>query len=135
MCLRRYKLTIAYDGTDFHGWQKQEPPDRDPLRTVGGVVCEALQRLLRQRIQLVGASRTDAGVHAEGQVAHFDAQIPIPIDRLAKALNSRLPGDVEAVSVEQVASNFDAIRSVHSKQYVYRIFNTVRRPLVNRHVV
>jgi len=62
----RYKATLAYDGTNFHGWQKQVTPQGEPLRTVAGVVEEAWQRLLRQPITLVGASRTDSGVHAKG---------------------------------------------------------------------
>ena len=92
---KRYMLTIAYDGTAFHGWQKQTPPDRDPLRTVAGVVEDALRHVLRQPLDLVGASRTDAGVHAQGQVAHFDADTSIPLEKIASAVNSRLPDDVE----------------------------------------
>ena len=65
----RYKLTIAYDGTDFHGWQRQEPADAPALRTVQGVMQEAVTDLLRQKVEVVGASRTDSGVHAIGQVA------------------------------------------------------------------
>ena len=133
----RYKLSLAYEGTDFHGWQKQPGlnPQSPPLRTVAGVVEEALQRLFRQPITLVGASRTDAGVHAHGQVAHFDAVTPIPLIRLVHAINSRLPADVEARSVEIVRCGFDAIRDAKSKIYRYRIFNTDRRPLEWRRCV
>ena len=88
---RRYKLLIAYDGSAFHGWQKQEPPDAPPLRTVQGVLYDTLVRVLKQPIKLIGASRTDAGVHARGQVAHFDADSPVPLERMALAINSRLP--------------------------------------------
>ena len=135
--MTRYKLSLAYEGTDFHGWQKQPglSPQSPPLRTVAGVVEEALQRLLRQPITLVGASRTDAGVHAHGQVAHFDAVTPIPLDRLVHAINSRLPDDVEARRVEAVRCGFDAIRDAKSKIYRYRIFNTDRRPLEWRRCV
>lgn len=131
----RYRLVIAYDGTDFHGWQKQEPPDRPPLRTVAGVVEDALRRVLRARLELVGASRTDAGVHARGQVAHVDAVLPLPLCRLPAAVNSRLPDDVEVLGAESAPPGFDAIRSARSKQYRYRIFNTARRPLGKRHCV
>lgn len=132
---RRYRLTLAYDGTAFHGWQQQEPPDREPLRTVAGVVGGALRRLLGQSVSLVGASRTDAGVHAGGQVAHFDASVRIPLDRLAHAINSRLPEDVEVIGVEHAASDFDAISNAVAKQYRYRIFNTTQRPLHKRYYV
>lgn len=132
---KRYKLLIAYDGSGFHGWQKQEPPDAPPLRTVQGVMHDALVRVLRQPISLIGASRTDAGVHARGQVAHFDADSPVPIERMALAVNSRLPEDVEIRSVEEVAPDFDAIQDAVTKQYTYTIHNSDHRPLELRHTV
>jgi len=134
---QRYKITLAYDGAQFHGWQKQAPCARtgQPLRTVAGVVEDTLQHILRQPIDLVGASRTDARVHAQGQVAHFDALTPIPIERLPKAINSRLPTDVEVIGAQLIHDRFDAIADAKSKQYRYRIFNTVRRPLTLRHYV
>jgi len=137
--MRRYKLTLAYDGSAFHGWQKQKPIETEagarPLRTVAGVVEDALRRVMQQPIRLMGASRTDAGVHALGQVAHFDAATRIPDDRVALAINSRLPADVEVRRADPVESTFDAIRSVESKQYRYRIHNASERPLTLRHVV
>lgn len=132
---QRYKLTIAYDGTLFHGWQKQHPPGGLPLRTVQGVVEMALQQLLQQPVSLIGASRTDAGVHARGQCAQFDAATPIPIERLGKAINSRLPEDVEVRQVELAPPYFDCINDPISKQYRYRLFNTHHRPLELRNVV
>lgn len=133
--VQRYKLTVAYDGTNFHGWQKQHPPGEPALRTVQGVLELALCKLLRQRIVTAGASRTDAGVHALGQVVQFDAACPIPLDRLPHAINSRLPEDVDVRSAEQARADFDAIRDVVSKQYRYRIFNADRRPLGLRRMV
>lgn len=133
--LQRYKLVIAYDGTSFHGWQRQVSADNGELRTVAGAVTAAMQRVLQQPVELVGASRTDTGVHARGQVAHFDATPRIPIDRLSDAINSRLPPDVEVVSAEAVRPEFHAIRDAKSKQYRYRILNSDRRPLERRHVV
>lgn len=133
--LCRYKLTLAYDGTLFHGWQKQEPPGQEPLRTVAGVVEGALVQALRQPIQLVGSSRTDAGVHARGQVAQFDAATRIPIERMAEAINARLPEDVEIVSAQIAPPDFNAIQQATSKQYRYRLFNTTRRPLEKRFYV
>lgn len=132
---QRFQATLAYDGTAFHGWQKQVVPDGPPLRTVAGEVEMALQHVFRQPIDLVGASRTDAGVHAEGQIAHFNAESRIPLEKLAKAINSRLPDDVEVRRIEPTSSDFDAISDAVSKQYRYRIFNTTQRPLRKRHYV
>ena len=131
----RHKLTIAYDGTHFHGWQRQQPPGRDPLRTVQGVLENAMRVRLKQPVNVIGASRTDAGVHAEGQVAHFDADCPIPLERLPLALNSRLPDDVEVRHAEVVPDTFDAIRSCVGKRYRYRLYTGDRRPLLRRHQV
>jgi tRNA pseudouridine38-40 synthase len=134
--LQRYKLTLAYDGLAFHGWQKQEPPPpAPPLRTVAGVVEDRLRRVLQQPIVLTGASRTDAGVHARGQVAHFDALPLIPLERMAAAINARLPADLEVLSVEAVAPEFNAVSGARCKQYRYRIHNQVHRPLEKRHHV
>ncbi len=132
---RRYKLLIAYDGSAFHGWQKQEPPDAPVLRTVQGVMHDALIQLFKQPINLVGASRTDSGVHAKGQVAHFDAQSRVPVERMAMAINSRLPDDIEVLEAEEASPSFDAIRQAVTKQYTYTIHNTERRPLGIRHLV
>ena len=135
MATQRYKLTLAYDGSGFHGWQKQHPPGCAPLRTVQQVVEDTLIRLLRQPVAVVGASRTDAGVHALGQVAHFDADTPIPVERLLKALRGRLPDDVDAVALEPAAPDFRAINDVTTKQYRYRIWNEEAKPLGYRHML
>ncbi|MEM6394313.1 MAG: tRNA pseudouridine(38-40) synthase TruA [Planctomycetota bacterium] len=131
-------MTVAYDGSAFHGWQKQEPPGSEPLRTVQGVLEDALVRLLktpREVLGLTGASRTDTGVHAEGQRAVFDAATPIPVERLHQAITSRLPEDIEVRVVEPVASDFDVIGAVTSKQYRYRLWTRPTRPLGVRHLV
>lgn len=133
--LKRYRLTVAYDGSYFHGWQKQEPADQKPLRTVQGVVESTIIRTLGQRVNLVGASRTDAGVHALGQVAQFDAATRLPTERLAEAINSRLPEDVEIRHACETTFDFAAISGARSKQYRYRIFNTSHRPLGLRNMV
>lgn len=134
----RYRCTLAYDGSAFHGWQKQEPPDRPALRTVQGVVEDALVKVLRQpreTLRFFGASRTDTGVHALGQVAQFDAEITIPLQRLAQAINSRLPDDVEVREVQLAPPGFDCITQAVNKQYRYRVFNATHRPLWLRHTV
>lgn len=135
----RYKLTIAYDGTAFHGWQRQEPSDAPPLRTVQGVVQEAVKELLRQPVDVVGASRTDAGVHAVGQVAAFTADVRVPIERLPQAITSRLPPDVRVIRAERVHDGFNPIGGARSKCYRYTIEHTSHphhpRPLFDRNMV
>ncbi len=134
----RYKLTVAYDGSAFHGWQKQQPPDQPWPRTVQAELEATLMKVLRQpssELDLLGASRTDTGVHAVGQVCHFNSTTPIPIERLCNAINSRLPRDIEARHVELVDESFDAIRDAVDKQYRYRILHAPHRPLGLRHLV
>jgi tRNA pseudouridine38-40 synthase len=140
--VKRYKLTIAYDGAGFHGWQKQHQPDPldstaapKVLRTVQQVVEDAVVRVTRQPVTLMGASRTDAGVHAEGQVAAFSADTPIPIERMHLALNSRLPEDVEVRRAEIVPDDFDPIGDAVRKTYRYTFHTSERKPLGERHRV
>lgn len=120
----RYRLTIAYDGTDFHGWQRQEPPGGAPLRTVQGTIERTLGYVLGQPIQVLGASRTDAGVHALGQVAAFTAETSIPVEKMPLAITSRLPEDVQVRCAEIVEDDFDPIKACTSKGYRYSILHT-----------
>lgn len=133
----RYRLTIAYDGSRYHGWQEQLGPDGRPnVPTVQSAVRHAVQFIARQPVVLRGASRTDTGVHADGQTACFDADhLTVPLDRLARAINSRLPEDIEIRRAEIADPAFDVIGDVLEKQYRYRIWNTERRPLAYRHTV
>ncbi len=129
---RTIRLTLAYDGADFHGWQTQPG-----LRTVQEEIEGVLRRLVRHPVALVGASRTDAGVHARGQVAHFVTDCLIPTDRLGRALADRLPQDIALVRAEEAAPGFHATRDARAKLYRYRIFASKRRPteeLVQRYV-
>lgn len=119
--MRTLKLTLAYDGVGFHGWQVQ--PE---LRTVQGVVTDALARVLRQPVKLFGAGRTDAGVHAEGQVASLETDHSIPCAKLCRALSAKLPPDVSVVSVEEVPRDFHARFRALGKWYRYRL---LERPL------
>ncbi|MEM1109680.1 MAG: tRNA pseudouridine(38-40) synthase TruA [Planctomycetota bacterium] len=135
---KRYKLTVAYDGSAFHGWQKQQPPDQAWPRTVQGELEAAMMQVLRQPpevFDLLGASRTDTGVHAIGQVCHFSSDTTIPVERLCRAINSRLPKDIDVRHAEVVNDDFDAIRDATDKQYRYRIHHTRHRPLGIRHLV
>ena len=135
----RYRLTVAYDGTDFHGWQRQEPKDAPALRTVQGVLEDAVADLLGRRVDVTGASRTDSGVHAIGQIAAFTADVRVPVERLAAAVSSRLPGDVRVMHAERTSEDFDPILDARSKCYRYTIEHTSHprnpRPLFDRNFV
>lgn len=117
--MKRIKLTIAYDGTNYCGWQIQ--PNGI---TVEEVVNKALQKLTGEEIQVIGASRTDSGVHALGNVAVFDTETTIPPERISYALNQRLPDDIVIVKSEEVASDFHPRYCDCSKTYEYHILNT-----------
>jgi tRNA pseudouridine38-40 synthase len=121
---RTLKLILAYDGADFHGWQRQAD-----VRTVQGDVEQVMQRLLRAPTHVIGASRTDAGVHARGQTAHLVTESDIPDERVARALASRLPEDIALVSLERAPDGFHAIRDARCKLYRYRVYNSLRRPV------
>jgi tRNA pseudouridine38-40 synthase len=123
---RTLKLVLAYDGTDFHGWQSQAG-----VRTVQGAAQEAIQRVVRHPVDLVGASRTDAGVHARGQVAHLTTSCTIPERNLLLAIGHRLPQDVALVSLEAVPDGFHAIRDARCKLYRYTIYNSPQRPVLD----
>ncbi|HSU67652.1 MAG TPA: tRNA pseudouridine(38-40) synthase TruA [Tepidisphaeraceae bacterium] len=134
---QRYKVTIAYRGTRYHGWQAQskmetyrgeEPPEGQGIPTIQETVSRALERVVRHPVNLVGSSRTDAGVHAKGQVAHFDTdQVQIPKEGIRRAANHQLPGDVFLKSIEAVPPTFDAVFSTASKRYQYSIWNSHAR--------
>lgn len=117
----RYKITVAYEGTDFHGWQRQEPRDEEPLRTAQGVLNDAVERVVREPVVVGGASRTDAGVHALGQVAAFTTTRDIPIERLPRAITARCPDDIQVVAAEIVPDHFDPIAHAVEKEYRYLI--------------
>lgn len=189
----RYRLTLAYDGTNFCGWQKQEPPAPPPtapapdtgpenvllphagtlayspdtpliassrpgrvaLRTVEGVLEQAVRAVVREPVEVLGASRTDSGVHAKGQVAAFTCEPRALVesstaadppkgvgwpasrgaDRLALAINSRLPDDVLVLSAALAPHDFDPVSGAVSKAYSYTFHCAPTRPLWDRTVV
>ena len=130
---KRIMLTIAYDGTGYKGWQIQ--PDEP---TIEGVLNVELSRLLGEEIHVVGASRTDAGVHARGAVAVFDTGSSIPGDKFSFALNQSLPGDIRVMSSRQVEDDFHPRKVPCRKTYEYRIYNDIfhlpTRRLYTHHV-
>jgi tRNA pseudouridine38-40 synthase len=113
----RLKLTLEYDGTDFHGWAAQ--PE---LRTVEGVVRGALGDVFARFEELAVAGRTDTGVHARGNVVSLEADGGPPAERAAAALNAALPDDVAVTAVEEAADDFHARHSARSRSYRYRIW-------------
>jgi tRNA pseudouridine38-40 synthase len=114
---QNWKLTLCYDGTDFHGWQVQ--PDR---LTIQGSLADAIERVTGERVLPQGSGRTDAGVHARGQVASFVLEAPVPPANLLRALNRTLPESIRILSAEHAAADFHARHSVRAKTYEYRIF-------------
>jgi tRNA pseudouridine38-40 synthase len=111
-----YKLVLQYDGTDFHGWQVQED-----LRTVQGELTSALSLLDGRSVSVHGSGRTDAGVHAEGQVASVDIQREISPEKLRSAVNANIGRDIRVLTVDTAAGDFHARYSALEKTYVYRI--------------
>ncbi len=125
--MRTIKLTIEYDGTNYLGWQVQ--PEG---LTVQGVIEERLKRLTGEAISIAASGRTDAGVHALGQVAHFKTQSRMDAATFQKALNSLLPHDIVINKVEEVDSGFHARRHCRSKVYAYHVLNRGIRSVFQR---
>lgn len=117
--MKRVKLTIAYDGTNYCGWQVQ--PNGI---TVEEVINKTLSKLTGESIQVIGASRTDSGVHAMGNVAVFDTNTTIPAEKIGSALNQRLPEDIVIVKSEEVSADFHPRYCNCTKTYEYHIINT-----------
>lgn len=125
-----FKLTIAYDGTKFSGWQFQ--PER---RTVQGTIQDAWQRITGEALQVNASSRTDAGVHALGQTVGVDTATHLTADQLYRAINSQLPEDVVLVAIEEAQAGFHATRDAKGKRYRYSIHNEPTRALFDRNFV
>lgn len=119
LSIRRVMIYVAYDGTNYHGWQLQ--PE---CITIEGKLNEALSNLLNTDIKVIGASRTDAGVHAMGNVAVFDTVSRIPADKFPYALNERLPEDIRVLEGKEVDINFHPRKCDTKKTYEYHILNT-----------
>ena len=118
----QYRLIVEYDGTEFHGWQRQ--PD---ARTVQATLEDALARLLGQPTRAAAAGRTDAGVHAVGQVVCFHSARALPLDTVRRALNALTPADVTVRAADTVPDAFDVRHAARGRRYVYRLW-TRREP-------
>ena len=116
--MRRIKLTVAYDGTNYHGWQFQPGSS-----TIEGELNKHLSELFKEEIIVIGASRTDTGVHALCNIAVFDTNARIPAERVAYALNQRLPEDIRIRRSEEVAADFHPRKQATRKTYEYKILN------------
>ncbi len=127
MAIRNVKLTIAYDGSEYHGWQIQPG-----YTTIQQAIQDAARSLLGPNVRVCGASRTDAGVHALGQVGLIQIDSPVPTENIARALTDRLPHDIAIVKAEEVRMGFDVIGEVTRKLYRYAIFCGPTRPVLHR---
>lgn len=126
--MQNIKLTIEYDGTNYAGWQKQ--PN---AMTVQEQIEQGLKRLTGETILTTGAGRTDAGVHARGQVVNFQTESTIPPERMHLALNTVLPEDIRCVCSQAVDQSFHARYDAKGKRYRYTIINQPIAPAINRH--
>jgi len=117
--MRNIKLTIEYDGTNYRGWQRQ----KNTHLTLQESIENTLEQILRKKVRLTGSGRTDAGVHARGQVANFKTNNSISAKKLKQALNSLLPDDIVVTGLQEVDSKFHACFSAKSKIYRYTILN------------
>jgi tRNA pseudouridine38-40 synthase len=129
--MRYFKLTIAYDGTDYHGWQVQTNKP-----TIQGEIVGVLRRITQENIMLNGAGRTDAGVHALGQVGSFRTHSPLSEMEFQRALNALLPPAIRIVLCVEVGPNFNARWSARAKTYQYRLYRgKVVPPMLWRYVL
>lgn len=114
---KRVRLTVAYDGTDYHGWQVQKN-----AITIESELNRCLTQLLGETIEVIGASRTDAGVHALGNIAVFDTENPMPAEKISYALNQRLPEDIRIQHSQEVPTDWHPRHCESRKTYEYRIY-------------
>jgi tRNA pseudouridine38-40 synthase len=135
--VRNIKLTIEYDGTHYRGWQvqKTKKPSRLSNRTLQEAIEKGLQKILQEKIKLIGSGRTDAGVHALAQGANFKTKSSIRLDKLHRALNGILPVDISVAKVEEESIQFHSRFDARSKTYRYTIWNRKYRPALHRNSV
>ena len=124
---RNLKAILEYDGTRYHGWQRQ----REPL-TIQQILEECIHRITGEDVRVTGSGRTDAGVHALNQVANFRTNSPLGTISLLKGINSLLPKDIVVKELAEASDSFHARFDVQSKVYLYQIFNSPVRPALHR---
>ena len=128
--MRNIKLTIEYDGTSYGGWQKQKNN-----RTIQQCIEEAIKLLTGEEVELIGSSRTDAGVHAKGMVANFITNSKIPSDKFREAINTKLPDDIGIIKSEEVDKNFHSRYDSKGKTYCYTLVNRYEKVCLGRSYV
>lgn len=128
--VRRIKITVAYDGTDFHGWQVQPG-----LETIQGAIEAVISSIEGKQVHVAGSGRTDAGVHALAQAAAFSIENPIPVTNLRKAMNRLLPWSIRINKAEEAPADFHPRFDARAKTYEYRVLRTeVCQPFERRYV-
>lgn len=131
--MKRVKMTVSYEGTNYHGWQTQTKLAKGD--TIQEVIEKALSKLTKEQIKIVASGRTDTGVHALGQVIHFDTSSLIPVAKLPLALQGYLPEDIVAIAAEEVNQDFHARYGAKLKTYRYIIDNGKRPNVLYRNYV
>ncbi|MEZ0537398.1 tRNA pseudouridine(38-40) synthase TruA [Caldicellulosiruptoraceae bacterium PP1] len=127
--MKNILLTIEYEGTNYHGWQKQ-----NNKITIQGTIENAIYKMTKEKVNLVGSGRTDAGVHALNQKANFLTETKVPIEKIPVALNSLLPSDISIKDAKEVDLNFNARYSAKQKTYKYLIYNGKTRSAIMRNL-
>ena len=126
----RILLSIEYDGKSYHGWQEQKNPN-----TIQGKIQESIYKFSQEKVKLFVAGRTDAGVHATGQIAHFETNIDRTEEKWLFGLNSLLPNDIKINYIKFMSEEFNARFSALSRSYRYIIYNSRVKPCINRNKV
>ncbi|MGL5245718.1 MAG: tRNA pseudouridine(38-40) synthase TruA [Sarcina sp.] len=128
--MRNIKIVIEYDGTNYYGWQKQKQGD-----TIQKRVEDAISKVTKESIEIIGSSRTDSGVHAKAFVANFKTNSKIPAEKFREAINSKLPKDITIMYSEEVEEKFHSRYSCKGKTYCYTILNRIQPPALERNFV
>lgn len=127
--MRNIKLTVEYEGKDYNGWQKQ--PNK---LNIQGEIERAIQTVMKEEVELIGSGRTDAGVHAFGQVANFKINSEFPIEKMATAINSQLKKSIRILKAEEVSLDFHSRYHCHQKTYAYIIDNSEQGTAIYRNI-
>ena len=131
ICIMKYAIVVAYDGTNYRGWQTQKNGI-----SVQSVLEKAAEETFGKRVNITASGRTDSGVHAAGQVCHFSADTAVPAEKIADALNFRLPADICVLRSASAPEDFDSNRSAKKKTYCYRMYCARREhPLKSRYAL
>jgi len=137
--MRNIKLTIEYDGTNYAGWQVQNSCQLSAVscqpKTIQETIEKAIKKIIHEKVKLIGSGRTDAGVHAFGQVVNFKTDSGMAAEKLQRALNAVLPDDISVVKTEEAGPDFHSRFSAKSKVYRYTILNRPSRPAILRGAV